>query len=71
MKQQRLTEEVEAKRFANESTRREEARIRKEIEEKQLEEAKALLAKVEKWKGKKGKKVTGDGVSSFCSWLSF
>jgi translation initiation factor 3 subunit A len=71
LKQQRLTEEVEAKRFANESTRREEARIRKEIEEKQLEEAKALLAKVEKWKGKKGKKVTGDGVSSFCSWLSF
>jgi translation initiation factor 3 subunit A len=37
LKQQRLAEEVEAKRLANESARREEARIRKEIEEKDLE----------------------------------
>ncbi len=71
MKQQRLTEEAEAKRLATESARREEARIRKEIEEKELEEARALLAEAEKRKGKKGKKATGDGVSSFCSWLSF
>jgi translation initiation factor 3 subunit A len=66
-----LTEEVKAKRLTNESTRREEARIRKDTEEKELEEAKALLAEVEKRKGKKGKKATKDGVSSFCSWLSF
>jgi len=50
LKQQRLTKEVEAKRLANESARREEARIQKEIEEKELEEARALLAEVEKWK---------------------
>jgi len=47
--------------------RREEARIQKEIEKKELEEARALLAKVEKREGKKGKKATRDGVSSFCS----
>jgi translation initiation factor 3 subunit A len=71
LKQQHLTEEAEAKRLANELARREEARIRKEIEEKELEEAINLLAKAEKRKGKKGKKATGDGMSSFCSWLSF
>ncbi len=71
MKQQRLTEEAEAKRLANESTRREEIRIRKEIEEKELEQARALLVEVEKRKGKKGKKATRDEVSSFCNWLSF
>jgi hypothetical protein len=41
--------------------------LRKEIEEKELEEAKALLVEVEKRKGKKGKKATRDGVSSFCN----
>ncbi len=69
MKQQRLTEEAEAKRLANESARREEARIRKEIEEKELEEARALLAEAEKRKGKKGKKAAGDGVSFLCRLL--
>ncbi len=63
MKQQRPTEEAEAKRLATESARREEARIWKEIEEKELEEARALLAEAEKRMGKKGKKVAGDGVS--------
>jgi translation initiation factor 3 subunit A len=71
LKQQRQTEEVEAKRLANESAKRKEARIRKEIEEKELEEARVLLAEAEKRKGKKGKKAIGDGVSSFCNWLSF
>jgi len=71
LKQQCLIEEVEAKRLANESIRREEARIRKEIEEKELEEARALFAEAKKRKGKKGKKATGDGVSSFCSWFIF
>jgi translation initiation factor 3 subunit A len=45
--------------------------LRKEIEEKELEEAKAFLAQAKKRKGKKGKKATRDGVSSFCNWLSF
>jgi len=71
LKQQCLIEEVEAKRLANESIRREEARIRKEIEEKELEEARALFAEAKKRKGKKGKKATRDGVSSFCSWFIF
>jgi hypothetical protein len=62
LKQLRLTEEAEAKRLANESARREEARIRKEIEEKDLEEARLLLAEAEKRKGKKGKKAAADGV---------
>jgi translation initiation factor 3 subunit A len=66
-----LTEEAEAKRLANESARREEARIRKEIETKEVEEIRALLAEAEKRKGKKGKKAIRDGVSFFCSWLSF
>lgn len=69
MKQQRQTEEAEAKRLAIESARREEARIRKEIEEKELEEARAMLAEAEKRKGKKGKKAAGDGVSS--TWSLF
>lgn len=62
LKQLRLTEEAEAKRLANESARREEARIRKEIDEKELEEARLLLAEAEKRKGKKGKKAAPDGV---------
>jgi hypothetical protein len=45
--------------------------LRKEIEKKELEEARTFLAEAEKWKCKKGKKATRDGVSSFCSWLSF
>ncbi|XP_073389708.1 eukaryotic translation initiation factor 3 subunit A isoform X1 [Physcomitrium patens] len=61
LKQQRLTEEAEAKRLAKESARREEARIRKEIEDKELEEARTLLAEAEKRKGKKGKKAAADG----------
>lgn len=69
LKQQRQTEEAEAKRLAIESARREEARIRKEIEEKELEEARAMLAEAEKRKGKKGKKAVGDGVSS--TWSLF
>eukprot|EP00897_Mesotaenium_endlicherianum_P001035 jgi/Mesen1/10932/ME000095S10273 len=56
LKQQRLTEEAEAKRLAQDAARREEERIRREIEEKELEEARALLAEAEKRKGKKGKK---------------
>jgi translation initiation factor 3 subunit A len=71
LKQQHLTEKAKAKRLTNESARREGARIRKEIEEKELEEARALLAETKKRKGKKGKKAIGNGASSFCSWLNF
>ena len=62
--QERLTQEAEAKRLAAESARREEERIRREMEARELEEARALLLEVEKRKGKKGKKnleVGGDG----------
>lgn len=54
--QQRLTEEAEAKRLAAESARREEERIRREMEARELEEARALLLEAEKRKGRKGKK---------------
>jgi translation initiation factor 3 subunit A len=43
-----LIEEAKAKRLVNESARQEEARIRKEIEKKELEEAKVLLVEAEK-----------------------
>jgi translation initiation factor 3 subunit A len=56
-----VIEEAKAKRLANESARRKEARIRKEIEEKEYEEARAFLAETKKQKGKKGKKGIGDG----------
>jgi len=73
-----IRKEIEEKELEEATIRKEieekeleEARIRKEIEEMELEEARALLAEAEKRKGKKGKKAIGDGVSSFCSWLSF
>ncbi len=55
LKQQCLTKEVEVKNLTNESARGKEVRIWKEIEE-----AKALLAKVEKKKGKKGYRRRGE-----------
>jgi hypothetical protein len=54
------------KSLTNESTIREEVRIWKDIKEKEIEEAKALLAKVKKREGKKGKKVIGDKVKFLC-----
>jgi len=56
-----VTEEAEVKRLANELARRKEARIWKEIEEKEHEEARAFLVETKKQKGKKGKKAIGDG----------
>ena len=43
-------------------TKREEQRIRREIEEKELEEAQALLQEAERGKGKNGKKPSIEGV---------
>ena len=55
---------MDQKIIASEYTKREEKRIRREIEEKELEESQALLQEFEKRKGKKGKKTTIEGVCS-------
>ncbi|KAF2600618.1 hypothetical protein F2Q68_00010150 [Brassica cretica] len=57
LKLQRLTEEAEQKRLAAELQERRKQRILREIEEKELEEAQALLEDTEK-RMKKGKKKT-------------
>ncbi|KAJ0250280.1 Eukaryotic translation initiation factor 3 subunit A [Hirschfeldia incana] len=57
LKLQKLTEEAEQKRLAAELLERRKQRILREIEEKELEEAKALLEDTEK-RMKKGKKKT-------------
>ena len=63
LKLQKLTEEAEQKRLAAELLERRKQRILREIEEKELEEAQALLEDTEK-RMKKGKKKTLlDGVS--------
>ncbi|XP_043693995.1 eukaryotic translation initiation factor 3 subunit A-like [Telopea speciosissima] len=61
VKLQKITEEAEQKRLATEYTRREEQRIRREIEEKELEEAQAMLQEAEKRSKKKGKKPVIEG----------
>lgn len=58
--QQKTNEEAEQKRLASEYEKRKIQRIQKEIEERELEEAKALLQ--EKF-GKKQKKPIIEGVS--------
>ena len=66
IKLQKLTEEAEQKRRATEFARREEQRIRREIEERELQEAlelrQAMLLESEKRGKKKGKKQPIDGV---------
>ncbi|KAJ4975686.1 hypothetical protein NE237_000792 [Protea cynaroides] len=61
LKLQKITEEAEQKRLASEYTRREEQRIHREIEERELEEAQALLQEAEKRSKKKGKKPVIEG----------
>eukprot|EP00268_Persea_americana_P000331 TRINITY_DN1011_c0_g1_i6.p1 TRINITY_DN1011_c0_g1~~TRINITY_DN1011_c0_g1_i6.p1 ORF type:complete len:966 (+),score=222.53 TRINITY_DN1011_c0_g1_i6:352-3249(+) len=61
LKLQKISEEAEQKRLASEYTRREEQRIRREIEERELEEAQALLLETEKRGKKKGKKAVIEG----------
>ncbi|XP_078429553.1 eukaryotic translation initiation factor 3A [Wolffia australiana] len=65
MKLQKLTEEAEQKRRATEFSRREEQRIRREIEERELQEAQelqqALLLEAEKRGKKKGKRPAIEG----------
>lgn len=62
LKLQKITEEAEQKRLASEYTRREEQRIRREIEERELQEAQALLLETEKRTKKKGKRPVLEGV---------
>ncbi|KAI0495813.1 hypothetical protein KFK09_022118 [Dendrobium nobile] len=61
LKQQKTTEEAEQRRLAAEYTRREEQRIRREIEERELQEAQALLLQSEKGPKKKGKRPVLEG----------
>ncbi|XP_020591275.1 eukaryotic translation initiation factor 3 subunit A [Phalaenopsis equestris] len=61
LKQQKTTEEAEQRRLAAEYTRREEQRIRREIEERELQEAQALLLQSEKGPKKKGKRAVLEG----------
>uniref|UniRef100_A0A1D1YN33 Eukaryotic translation initiation factor 3 subunit A n=1 Tax=Anthurium amnicola TaxID=1678845 RepID=A0A1D1YN33_9ARAE len=61
LKLQKITEEAEQKRLATEYSRREELRIRREIEERELQEAQALLLETEKRGKKKGKRPTIEG----------
>ncbi|XP_072954039.1 eukaryotic translation initiation factor 3 subunit A [Typha angustifolia] len=58
---QKISEEAEQKRLATEYTRREEQRIRREIEEKERQEEQALLIEIEKRSKKKGKKPILEG----------
>ncbi|WOL16202.1 eukaryotic translation initiation factor 3 subunit A [Canna indica] len=61
LKLQKVTEEAEQKRLAEEYIRREEQRIRREIEERELQEAQALLLETQKGAKKKGKKPLLEG----------
>ena len=62
MKKQRITEETKHKRLTYEYTKREEQRIRRDIEENELEEAQALPQDVERRRGKQGKKQVVEGL---------
>ena len=69
LKLQKLTEEAEQKRLAAELHERRKQRILREIEQKELEEAQALLEDTEK-RMKKGKKKTLlDGVSLLTQYV--
>ncbi|KAF6174966.1 hypothetical protein GIB67_026454 [Kingdonia uniflora] len=61
LKVQKINEEAEQKRLASEYLRREEQRIRREIEEKELEEAHALLQDADKRGKRKGKRPVIEG----------
>ncbi|KAG6476185.1 hypothetical protein ZIOFF_065421 [Zingiber officinale] len=61
LKLQKVTEEAEQKRLAEEYIRREEQRIHREIEERELQEAQALLLETQKGAKKKGKKPLLEG----------
>lgn len=65
LKQQKITEEAEQKRLAAEYEQRKNQRILREIEERELEEAQALLEEAERRRGGKkgGKKPILEGVS--------
>lgn len=62
LKQQKITEEAEQRRLAAEFEQRKNQRILREIEERELEEAQALLEEAQKGVKKKGKKPILEGV---------
>lgn len=68
MKIQKITQEAEKKRLETESSMRERARIQKEVAEKEMREAQALLD-AQRRKGGKGKKPLIEGV--LCASRSF
>ncbi|KAL8544735.1 hypothetical protein ACS0TY_005097 [Phlomoides rotata] len=61
LKLQKITEEAEQKRLASEFQQMKNQRILREIEERELEEAQALLQEAEKRSKKKGKKPVLEG----------
>ncbi|KAJ8627303.1 hypothetical protein MRB53_020610 [Persea americana] len=64
LKLQKINEEAEQRRLASEYTRREEQRIRREIEERELEEAHALLLETRnKRTGRRKQNVEGEKVT--------
>jgi translation initiation factor 3 subunit A len=63
LKMQKITQEAEKKRLETEYSMRERARIQKEIAEKEMQEAQALL-EAQRRKGGKNKKPLIDGVLS-------
>ena len=67
---QKITEEAEQKRLATEFEQRRVERIRQEIEERELQEAQALLMETEK-RGRKGGKRPIVGVSVHLFHLYF
>lgn len=71
LKLQKLTEEAEQKRLAAELAERRKQRILREIEEKELEEAQALLEDTEKRMKKGKKKPLLDGVSLSIQYVSY
>lgn len=68
---QKITEEAEQKRLALEFEQMKTQRIRREIEERELEEAQAMLQEAEKRGKKKGKKPVLEGVSDLFLLINF
>ena len=62
LEQQTINEEEEHKILASEYTKRQEKRIRREIEENEFEGAQALLQDIERRRGKQEKKQVVEGL---------
>lgn len=66
LKQQRIIEEAEQRRLASEYQKRKEERVRREIEEKESEEANSLLQQ-EAERIRKGKKAKNHAIERVCT----